>query len=422
MFASLYLAFLIIMLFQGLLSIYFSIYIWEDPNRLKQIQSPKKFEPAKNKFSLLIPARLEENVLGRTLATLASINYTTSKFEVIVICENHDHKTIKAAQQVIHTNKLSNFKITTFSDQPINKPHALNVGLSVAKHPIVSIIDAEDEVHPDLLNVANTLYIRQNPDIIQAGVQLMNYASRWFSSHNVLEYYFWFKSRMHLHARVGMMPLGGNTVFFKAAQVRKNGGWDESCLAEDAEIGVRLSATGAKCLATYDASHVTREETPATVGQFIRQRTRWNQGFIQVLFKGHWTQYNSFWKKTLCIYTLSFPITQSILFFFTPAIFVMGMLADLPFIVSLFSFIPLFLLAIQFTVNIVALQEFTKEQHLSLKFLVFPLMLLTFIPYQMLLGISAIRATLREIRGINNWEKTTHKGIHRHNLSLALEI
>jgi glycosyltransferase XagB len=29
----------------------------------------------------------------------------------------------------------------------------------------------------------------------------------------VLEYLFWFKSRMHYHATVGMVPLGGNTVF-----------------------------------------------------------------------------------------------------------------------------------------------------------------------------------------------------------------
>jgi hypothetical protein len=46
-----------------------------------------------------------------------------------------------------------------------------------------------------------------------------------------------------------------------------------------------------------------------------------------------------------------------------------------------------------------------------------PLMLLrmcfTYIPYQWLLGLSALRATFREMRGRNDWEKTEHFGAHR---------
>jgi hypothetical protein len=39
--------------------------------------------------------------------------------------------------------------------------------------------------------------------VVQAGVQLMNYTSRWYSTLNVLEYFFWFKSRLHYHAKYG---------------------------------------------------------------------------------------------------------------------------------------------------------------------------------------------------------------------------
>ena len=44
-------------------------------------------------------------------------------------------------------------------------------------------------------------------EVVQCGVQLMNYESNWYSMLNVLEYFFWFKSRLHYHARLGMFPL-----------------------------------------------------------------------------------------------------------------------------------------------------------------------------------------------------------------------
>jgi hypothetical protein len=36
-----------------------------------------------------------------------------------------------------------------------------------------------------------------------------------------------------------------------------------------------------------------------------------------------------------------------------------------------------------------------------------------YLPYQWLLGYSALRAVWRQLRGINSWEKTAHTGAHR---------
>jgi len=40
-------------------------------------------------------------------------------------------------------------------------------------------------------------------------------------------------------------------------------------------------------------------------------------------------------------------------------------------------------------------------------------MTLTYLPYQWVLSYASVRATIRELRGINNWEKTAHVGAHR---------
>jgi cellulose synthase/poly-beta-1,6-N-acetylglucosamine synthase-like glycosyltransferase len=153
----------------------------------------------------------------------------------------------------------------------------------MAKGDIVTIFDAEDEPHPDILQVINTTFLNEAVDVVQSGVQLMNHNSKWFCFLNVLEYFFWFKSSLHFFARCGMTPLGGNTVFVRRPLMQQLGGWDHTTLTEDADLGIRLCIAKARVRILYDDEFVTKEETPHTIEQFIKQRTRWNQGFIQIL-------------------------------------------------------------------------------------------------------------------------------------------
>ena len=46
-------------------------------------------------------------------------------------------------------------------------------------------------------------------------------------------------------------------------------------------------------------------------------------------------------------------------------------------------------------------------------------MTLTYLPYQWVLSYASIRATIRELRGINNWEKTAHVGAHRQEIGVV---
>ena len=82
-------------------------------------------------------------------------------------------------------------------------------------------------------------------------------------------------------------------------------------------------------------------------------------------------------------------------------------------LVTIVTFLPLYALLLQFLATAVGAFLFTKEY--GLRFSLFRLVLMTFIflPLQLLLGISAVRGVYRELRGQNNWEKTTHLGAHR---------
>lgn len=354
-------------------------------------------------------------MIGHTIAQLSKQNYPKSKYEIIFIGRADDIGTFRVAERAIRDYDVTNGRAIQVSldHTPLNKPYQLNMGLEETKGDYLVIFDSEDEVHPDLLNVANTVFIERNVDILQLGVQLMNYTTRWFSSHNVLEYYFWFKSRMHAHIKAGAVPLGGNTVFFNTKMVREIGGWNENCLAEDAEIGVRLSAAGAVIDAVYEAEYVTKEETPLTIEQFVKQRTRWCQGFFQVIKLGHWRRLPTRKARILALFLMGFPAVQAATLIITPFVFAYGLTFEMPLILAIFSFAPLFLVFMFMAMQLAALWQFTREQHLKFSIKTLILYVVTFGPYQFLLAFGAIRAVWRELKSQNNWEKTTHTGQHR---------
>jgi cellulose synthase/poly-beta-1,6-N-acetylglucosamine synthase-like glycosyltransferase len=210
-----------------------------------------------------------------------------------------------------------------------------------------------------------------------------------------------------------MIPLGGNTVFIRRDLIDRVGGWDERCLTEDADIGLRLSLLGEPIRVVYDSQHVTREETPDSSSAFIRQRTRWHQGFLQVLRKGYWLALPRFSQRLLAIYTFSYPIFQAVLLVLWPLTLLAIVFLKGPDLLAILSFLPLYALVLQFVVTAVCAFMFAKEYGLKLSPTGLIVMVITFFPFQWLQSISAARGVYRELRGKNNWEKTKHIGAHR---------
>jgi glycosyltransferase XagB len=392
------------------------LYAWEDDEKLQRNQVPKTFEPPRKRFTLLLPARHEEEVIRDTIQRMVDLNYPRELVQILLVIEAGDHGTIAEVNRKLAELRgrgIDRVRLLTFDDPPINKPHGLNVGLRFATGDVVTIFDAEDEPHPDILQVVNTVMVREDAEVVQCGVQLMNYADHWFSALNVLEYLFWFRSRMHYHAAVGMVPLGGNTVFFTRELLERAGGWDQDCLTEDADIGIRLSTEGMRMRVIYDDRYVTKEETPSSVGQFIKQRTRWNQGFLQILAKGDWVRLPTWPQRLMALYTLAFPLIQALTLIYLPISLWLMLFAKLPVLVAMVSSLPVYVLLVQLVISMVGLYEFTAAHKLRRSHTDWLRLVVAYLPFQWLLGFAALRAVWRQLRGLNNWEKTRHVGAHR---------
>jgi glycosyltransferase XagB len=404
----------IVLCIQGIFTLMWMLYTWENPLKAKDYQSPSVYLPSKITFTALIPARNEEKVIGDTIKAVSDIDYPEELKEVIILCRNDDENTITTVNKAINSIGKKNIRLVIYDDLPINKPHCLNVGLANSKKQVVTVFDAEDQPHQDIYNIVNTLMTSEQVDVVQSGVQLMNYRSHWFSSINVLEYFFWFKSGLHFFSRIGnVTPLGGNTVFFKKECLQKVNGWDEKCLTEDTDIGFRLVSSGAKTRIVYDVQHVTKEETPDSMGAFIKQRTRWNHGYLQIIFKGDWMRLPSFRQKIVALYILVAPMLQVAYLFYLPFGIWIATQGKLPVLVSMFSFIPSYIFILQITVYFVGIREFVKTYKLKYSIWDSLKIVFMFFPYQIMLTISSFRAILRLLFNQNVWEKTKHVNAHR---------
>lgn len=402
-----------LMIIQGMFTLFLMLYAWNDPKKREEYVSPETLIPPEVSFTILIPARHEENVIVQTIKSLEKVVYPSSLWEAYIICEQADVRTIEVVEQTLSQLKKSPIKLLCFEDKKTSKPHALNIGLSKSNHEIIAVFDAEDEPHPNILNIINTVIVTKNADVVQSGVQLMNYNSRWFSLLNVLEYFFWFKSFLQFFSKLGVIPLGGNTVFFKRTALQEIGGWDEQCLTEDADIGIRLSAKKKTIKVIYDELYVTQEETPLTISGFIKQRTRWNQGFLQIWRKGLWMKLPTFHQKIFLLYVLLWPVAQAIFLLYLPISLYLSLVQKVPVGLALYTNIPSYLLALQLATMCVGMWEFSTKFKTKFSPLVPLWVVISFFPYQALLGISALRAFGRYLFSQSSWEKTRHANAHR---------
>src|SRR5258708_26275982 len=91
--------------------------------------------------------------------------------EIVVICSPDDTGTIAKAQQKIvqlRARGVSAVRVIAYRDTPINKPHGLNVGVRATRNDVVTIFDADDDIHPDNFNFVNTLMITDRINVRQS--------------------------------------------------------------------------------------------------------------------------------------------------------------------------------------------------------------------------------------------------------------
>jgi cellulose synthase/poly-beta-1,6-N-acetylglucosamine synthase-like glycosyltransferase/putative flippase GtrA len=403
--------------------VWWRLYGRRDPAAMHDMKFPQPgARSGQDSFSIIVCAKNEAEVLRRTLELLAL--QTHPHVQIIASLIEGDTATIEEAEAV-RERYPDRLEILVQRYHQEMKPHQQNAALLRCRGTYVGVIDAEDETALELLEHVEASFQATGADVVQGPVQLMNLGMKlreWFCVHNVLEYFFWFSSRMMFQARHGFVPLGGNTVFIRRELLVRANGWPIS-LTEDCALGVKLSTEyGAKVVAFYDPALATREETPDNIHGLLHQRIRWDTGFGVELLGKQWWHLPSMGRRILAWYILATPFLQAATGLLLPVTLVSAFLLDAPVGLVMLTFLPYVPILTTLLMQFVGLREFGQiyGQRVRLRHYVF--LALGFYPYQLVLAWAAICAVIRISTGNMSWWKSPHSNKHRVTIPVVTPI
>jgi hypothetical protein len=230
-------------------------------------------------YSVLVPVYNEPEVTPILIEALSKLDYPHEKLDVLLLLEEKDLETIKAAQAANPPRYIRFIYIP--DSQPKTKPKACNYGLAFARGEYLTIYDAEDIPDPDQLKKAVFALRNGSPNLVcvQAALNYYNRNENFLTRMFTLEYSYWFDYLLPGLETLGLpIPLGGTSNHFRTDRLRELGGWDPFNVTEDADLGIRASKRG---YTVGVINSTTYEEANCELKNWIRQRSRWIKGYMQ---------------------------------------------------------------------------------------------------------------------------------------------
>jgi cellulose synthase/poly-beta-1,6-N-acetylglucosamine synthase-like glycosyltransferase len=233
-------------------------------------------------FSIIVPVKNEEKVIGRLLDALARLDYPADKKEIIVV---EDGSTDRTSDVCLKCSEESSANLRVLH-KPFSsgKPSALNFGIEHARGEIIGVFDADSLPAEDsLLNVCKYF---EDPHVtaVQGRTLSIN------SEQNMLTKFLSYEEAVYFEAYLRgkdalalFVHLRGSCQFIRRDALQELKGFDEDSLSEDMEISARFTERG--CLIRYAPDVRAWQESPAGLKQLLRQRTRWFRGTMEVAFK-----------------------------------------------------------------------------------------------------------------------------------------
>lgn len=246
-----------------------SIYDTWEKSKETYLQASTKFY---NKFTIIIAARNEENNIERCIHSLLLLKYPSDLFEIIVIDDHsEDHTRIKVAH-------LSRVKILL--NEGKGKKAAIHTGLRYAVNDYIVTIDADCEVHPDLLSLYNSklsenkeLHFVAGGVIIEKDKSLLGY----FQSLDMLS--LMATTAYGIHSVKYCLANGANMCFKKSSYFDVDGFEGNDHLASGDDIflinKIRKYFTSNAIGFLKSRRGAVRTAPILNLKEFVQQRSRW---------------------------------------------------------------------------------------------------------------------------------------------------
>ncbi|WP_027631830.1 glycosyltransferase [Clostridium hydrogeniformans] len=253
--------------------------------------SEKSLAPIKNmnyfpKVSILIPAHNEEKVIEKTVKSMFKLDYPSEHLEIIVINDNSSDNTASVLKTLQDDNPSKNLIVinTDKNTGGRGKSGALNIGYKKSTGEYLVIYDADNTPEPLALRhlvytiISNNEYgavigkfrTRNKKNLLTKFINIEGLSFQWMAQ----------GGRWKLFK---LCTIPGTNFIIRRSIIDEIKGWDPNAIAEDTEISIRIYRMGYKIC--FMPLAVTWEQEPETIKVWLKQRTRWVQGNVYVLFK-----------------------------------------------------------------------------------------------------------------------------------------
>jgi len=238
-------------------------------------------------ITIIIPALNEERTIVKCVDSIMAADYPRDKLEVVIAYEVPPRCTDSTPEIVKQlANKYPNVRLVPNEDgHRGTKAGAINNSLAMASGTIIGIYDADHTIEKSaLLRVSARFAMHSDLTCLGGKVTIGDINYNWFTALignecTVLNNF----SRYISQLFTGRHMVYGSNLFIKKDVLEKIGGFDESSLTEDCDLGMKLTFGNYNMMIDYSVK--SYEQPAITARDWWHQRVRWTWGGISVLRK-----------------------------------------------------------------------------------------------------------------------------------------
>ncbi len=310
----------------------------------RAINESSRSEKEKNFISIVVAVRNEENNLPRLLKSIIELNYDQRNFEMIVVDDHSEDKTLLVLNKFFQENNIG--QVISLAGEA-GKKAALTFGISRARGTIIATTDADCVLPREWLQRINQMFNDENLQLCVGSVKI-NDDGKFFSSLQSME----FASVIGTGAatlgwRKPTMCNGANLSFRKKAFEQVNGyeGNFQYASGDDQFLMAKINHVYPNAVSFMPfRDSVVSTQPLSSLLSFFSQRIRW---------AGKWSAM-SVLSKALAIFTFFVQVSWIILilssfnFWWAPVVIVLKLLLEFIFLAKVHRFLSLAIQPISF--------------------------------------------------------------------------
>lgn len=273
--------------------------------------------------TLLVPGYNEEATIVESLRSMLTLRYP--EYEIIVVNDGSKDRTLDCLIEAFGLRPVKRAIPRRVGYQPVRgiyatpdlpnllvidkqnggKADALNAAMDLATHPYVCSVDADSLLdsdalmramrpfidHPDTtMAVGGTIRVANGCTVRAGQVLEVRPPRRWVELFQAVEYLRAFLlTRMAWTRSESVTIISGAFGIFRRETLLELGGYEHGTVGEDMELVVRMHRWAAEKGLWHAVSHVPDPvcwtEAPSTLNILSRQRTRWQRGLCDTLWR-----------------------------------------------------------------------------------------------------------------------------------------